>query len=164
MNKEGKSLVRQFLKAPLRYDRITSGYTNARFHPTLGNNMPHKAIDYAASRGTPIRAVGDRTVTYAGWNDGYGRYINIRHNGTYSTQYAHLSGFAVNNGSQVSQGDIIGYVGSTGFSTGPHLHYQIKKYGQKVNPLEVELPAGDPVPQNKKSDFKKIKREYLNEF
>lgn len=162
--KNGKSLVRQFLKAPLRYDRISSGYTNARFHPTLGQNMPHRAIDYAAARGTPIRAVGDGTVTYAGWNGGYGRYIDIRHNGTYQTQYAHLSGIAVNSGQSVSQGDIIGYVGSTGFSTGPHLHYQIKKHGAKVNPLDVELPAGDPVPESKKADFKQVREKYAGKL
>ncbi|MFB6182235.1 MAG: peptidoglycan DD-metalloendopeptidase family protein [Candidatus Magasanikbacteria bacterium] len=165
-NEKGESMRRQFLKAPLRYDRISSGYTNARFHPTLGKNLPHKAIDYAAERGTPIRAVGDGTIVYSGWKEGYGYYINIRHNGTFSTQYAHLSGFAkkVDEGVKVKQGQIIGYVGSTGFSTGPHLHYQIKKYGSKVNPLEVDLPKGKPVPKNKRDEFNEIKKRYINKL
>lgn len=165
-NKRGESLRKQFLKAPLRYDRISSGYTNARFHPTLGQGVPHRAIDYAAARGTPIRAVGDGRITYAGWKSGYGYYINIRHNGTYQTQYAHLSGFAegLNNGTEVKQGEIIGFVGSTGFSTGPHLHYQIKKHGRKVNPLEVELPKGDPVPKSKIKEFEQRKDKYIDKL
>lgn len=163
-NKNGESLVRQFLKAPLRYDRISSGYTHARFHPTLGKNMPHKAIDYAAAIGTPIRAVGDGVVTYANWKGCYGKYIDVRHNGTFQTQYAHLSRIAVSSGESVKQGDVIGYVGSTGCSTGPHLHYQIKKHGVKVNPLDVELPAGDPVPEDKKDEFKQVKEKYVDQL
>ncbi|MFB6226340.1 MAG: peptidoglycan DD-metalloendopeptidase family protein [Candidatus Paceibacteria bacterium] len=163
-NKNGESLRRQFLKAPLRYDRISSGFTNARFHPTLGRGMPHRAIDYAAARGTPIRAVGDGHITYAGWKKGYGIYIDIRHNGTYQTQYAHLSQLAqgIRPGAEVKQGEIIGFVGSTGFSTGPHLHYQIKKYGKKVNPLEVELPKGEPVPESKKDEFEQVKNKFID--
>jgi murein DD-endopeptidase MepM/ murein hydrolase activator NlpD len=163
-DKDGQSLKRQFLKAPLEYSRISSGYTNARFHPTLNKTTPHKAIDYAAKLGTPIRAVGDGRVVFAGWNGGYGNYINVRHNGTYQTQYAHLSKIAVNQGEQVKQGEVIGYVGSTGFSTGPHLHYQIKKHGTKVNPLEVELPAGDPVPKHKRDEFEKTKDRYIDKI
>lgn len=159
-DKNGHSLKRQFLKAPLEYNRISSGYTNARFHPTLNKTTPHKAIDYAAEIGTPIRAVGDGTITYSGYKSGFGKYIDVRHSNTYQTQYAHLSQIAVDSGQKVSQGEVIGYVGSTGFSTGPHLHYQIKKNGRKVNPLEVELPEGDPVPKDKTEEFKKIRDKY----
>ena len=100
----------------------------------IGKSAPHLAIDYAAPAGTPVLSVGDGTVTYAGWNGGFGNYINIRHNDIYQTQYAHLSGYArgLRKGSQVTQGQIIGFVGSTGWSTGPHLHYQIKRTGTSM--------------------------------
>lgn len=161
-NEEGNSMVRQFLKAPLRYSRITSGFSYARFHPVIGRNTAHLAIDYAAPLGTPILATADGTVTYAAWNGGFGNYIDIRHNGTYATQYAHLSSYAkgIKPGAKVSQGDVIGYVGSTGWSTGPHLHYQIKKNGTLVNPLTIELPAGDPVTQEERPEFERIKATY----
>lgn len=158
-NENGESLVRPFLKAPLSFSRITSGYTNSRFHPTLQKNMPHLAIDYGAPTGTPIMAVGDGTVVFAGWKGGFGNYIDIRHNGTFKTQYAHLSKFAVKSGQSVKQGDIIGYVGSTGFSTGPHLHYQVEVNGQLVNPLEVKFPSGDSLNEEYKEDFEKRKTE-----
>lgn len=162
---DGNSLIKQFLKAPLKYSRISSGYTNARFHPTQERTMPHRAIDYAAPLGTPILAVGDGVVTMAQYYGGYGNYIDIRHNSTYETQYAHLSRYAagITPGAHVKQGDVIGYVGSTGWSTGPHLHYQIRKNGSLVNPLEVELPAGDPVPDEERGAFKK-RRDELARF
>ena len=160
-NREGENLVKQFLKAPLRFSRITSGFAYSRFHPVIGKSAPHLAIDYAAPAGTPVLSVGDGTVTYAGWNGGFGNYINIRHNDIYQTQYAHLSGYArgLRKGSQVTQGQIIGFVGSTGWSTGPHLHYQIKRYGTLVNPLTIELPAGDPVPGDLREDFYRVRDE-----
>lgn len=160
-NENGESLVRPFLKSPLSFSRITSGYTNSRFHPTLQRNMPHLAIDYGAPTGTPIMAVGDGTIVFAGWKGGFGNYIDIRHNGTFKTQYAHLSKFAVKNGQSVKQGDIIGYVGSTGFSTGPHLHYQVEVNGQLVNPLEVKFPSGDALNEEYREDFEHIKTELL---
>lgn len=160
-NDEGESLIRQFLKAPLRFSRISSGFTYARFHPTQQRNMPHRAIDYAAPAGTPIMAVGDGLVNYAGWNGGYGRYISIRHNETYETHYAHLSRFAkgIRNGTRVSQGDVIGFVGSTGWSTGPHLHYEIEKNGTLVNPLKIELPKGDPVSEERRAEFERVRTD-----
>jgi murein DD-endopeptidase MepM/ murein hydrolase activator NlpD len=160
-NEKGESLVREFLKAPLSYSRITSGFTYSRFHPTLKTTTPHLAIDYAAPTGTPIMSVADGVVTQASWNGGFGNFIDIRHNSTYETQYAHLSAYNVRAGDSVKQGDIIGYVGSTGFSTGPHLHYQVEVNGQLQNPLEIDFPAGDPIPEEEMEEFYKQK-EYID--
>ncbi len=142
---EGTSLQKPFLKAPLTYSRISSGFSYARFHPVTQSTDPHRAIDYAAPLGTAILATGDGVVKQASWNGGYGNFISIRHNDTWTTQYAHLSRYAVGGGERVEQGQIIGYVGSTGWSTGPHLHYEMVKNGTKVNPLKVEMPAGEPI-------------------
>ncbi len=157
----GNSLVRPFLKAPLSYSRITSGFSYSRFHPVLGTNTMHRAIDYAAPLGTPIMAVGDGTITYLGYNGGYGNYIDIRHNATFETQYAHLSSYAqgLRAGSRVTQGQVIGYVGSTGYSTGPHLHYQVEVNGELVNPLEVEFPSGDAIAEEYKPAFDQKRSE-----
>ncbi|MDD2656304.1 MAG: peptidoglycan DD-metalloendopeptidase family protein [Patescibacteria group bacterium] len=160
---EGENLQKQFLKAPLEFKRITSGFTYARFDPINYSKQKHLAIDYAATIGTPIMAVGDGIIEFAGWNSqGFGNFVSIHHNDTYTTQYAHMSGFGpgIKNGVQVVQGQVIGYVGSTGHSTGPHLHYQIKQNGALVNPLNLELPAGDPVPEDKLEEFKKVVEEY----
>lgn len=159
---DGESLQKQFLRAPLNYRQITSGYTYARFDPIWGNNAPHLAIDYAAPIGTPVMAVGDGTIVFAGWSSiGFGNFISLRHNDLYTTEYAHLNGFAqgIKNGTHVVQGQVIGYVGSTGHSTGPHLHYQIKYNGKLVNPLEIDLPAGDPVVDENFADFERRKEE-----
>ncbi|MDP4008479.1 MAG: peptidoglycan DD-metalloendopeptidase family protein [Candidatus Peregrinibacteria bacterium] len=160
-DKDGNSLVRPFLKAPLSYNRISSGYTYARFHPTLQRTTTHLAIDYAAASGTPIKAVGNGTITAYGWNGGFGNYVDIRHNDTYQTQYAHLSAYAkgLGVGSRVNQGDVIGYVGSTGFSTGPHLHYQVKVHGELVNPLEVEFPKGEALSESDMPRFLEARAE-----
>lgn len=160
-DESGNSLVRQFLKAPLSYSRITSGYTMARFHPVLGNNQPHRAIDYAAPAGTPVMATADGIISSYGWNGGYGNMASVRHNSTFTTNYAHLSKFAkgLKRGSAVKQGQVIGHVGSTGLSTGPHLHYEIVKDGTKVNPLQVELPAGDPIPEEQRAAFEERREE-----
>lgn len=165
-NSDGEAMIKQFLKAPLEFKRITSGYTYGRFHPVLEKNYDHLAIDYAAPIGTPVMAVGDGTVVYAGWNGGFGNYIDIKHNDIYSTQYAHLSAYAkdIKYGAKVKQGQIIGFVGSTGWSTGPHLHYQIEKNGKLVNPLEIDLPPGDPVPEDKKEEFSKVVEKYKNQL
>ncbi len=154
----GEALQKQFLKAPLEFKRITSGFTYARFDPITDQVGPHRAIDYAAAIGTPVMAVGDGVVVFAGWSSiGYGNFISIHHNDTYTTEYAHLSAFAsgIRKGAKVVQGQVIGYVGSTGHSTGPHLHYQIKKNGTLVNPLEIELPPGDPVAEDQRAEFDK---------
>ncbi|PIZ95813.1 MAG: peptidase M23 [Candidatus Magasanikbacteria bacterium CG_4_10_14_0_2_um_filter_37_12] len=161
---DGTSLQKPFLKAPVKYSRITSGYSNARFHPVIGQTTAHLAIDYAAPIGTPILATGDGLVITASWNGGYGNFISIRHNNTWDTHYAHLSRYAVKVGDRVSQGDVIGYVGSTGWSTGPHVHYEMVKNGTKVNPLTVKLPAGDPIKDEWKDLFEAKKQEFLAFF
>ncbi len=157
---DGTSLQKPFLKAPLRYSRITSGFSYARFHPVINSTVPHQAIDYAATIGTPVLSTGDGVVKRASWNGGYGNFISIRHNDVWTTQYAHLSRYAVRAGERVEQGQVIGYVGSTGWSTGPHLHYEMVKNGTKVNPLTVEMPAGEPIKDEWRSSFEEIKRRY----
>ncbi len=153
-NEEGNSVQKMFLRAPLEYKYISSGFTTgSRYIQAFNISTGHRAIDYAAPMGTPIRAVGDGTITYVGWNGNYGNFISIRHNGTYSTNYAHLSRFAVSRGQRVSQGDIIGYVGSTGLSTGPHLHYEMVKNGIKVNPLTEVLPPGEAIKEENLDRF-----------
>jgi len=166
-NGEGESMYKQFLRVPLNYRQITSRYTYARFDPISHINTPHLAIDYAAAIGTPIMAVGDGVVRFAGRNNqGYGNFISIRHNEVYTTEYAHLSAFAkgIKVGATVKQGQVIGYVGTTGHSTGPHLHYQIKYYGKLVNPLEIELPPGEPVAEAKRGEFERVKAEFEKMF
>ena len=153
-DKEGNSVQKMFLRAPLAYKYISSGFTTgSRYIQAFNISTGHRAIDYAAPMGTPIRAVGDGLVTFAAWQGSYGNMISIRHNGTYSTNYAHLSRFAVRTGQRVTQGDIIGYVGSTGLSTGPHLHYEMVKNGIKINPLTEVLPPGEAILEENKEDF-----------
>jgi len=162
-NENGESMVKAFLRAPLEYKRITSGYTTARFHPILGRNTTHLAIDYAAPIGTPIMAVGDGTISFAGWNSGgFGNFVTIKHNDKFITEYAHLSSFAkgIKAGVRVTQGQVIGYVGSTGLSTGPHLHYQIRQNGALVNPLTVEFPPGEPIEENHREAFNTVVSKY----
>jgi len=138
---------------------ISSGFTTGlRYIKAFNVSTGHRAIDYAAPSGTPVRSVGDGTVTFSGWDGSYGYRVGIRHNGTYSTNYAHLSKIAVKRGAKVKQGDIIGYVGSTGFSTGPHLHYEMIKNGVKINPLTEVLPPGQELkPENKDRFYETIK-------
>jgi len=153
---EGKSLRKQFLKSPLRYSRISSGYSRRRLHPILKIYRPHPGIDYAAPVGTPVAAVGDGRVIFKGWKNGYGRYIAIRHNNRYTTTYGHLSRYAPNlkKGTNVKQGQVIGYVGASGLASGPHLDFRMKKNGSFVNPLKMRFPAALPVPERYMEDFK----------
>lgn len=155
---QGNSLQKMFLKAPVAYKYISSGFTTGlRYVRAFDAATGHRAIDYAAQYGTPVRTTANGTVTYAGWNGSYGNFITVRHNGTYSTNYAHLSRIAVRSGQKVTQGETIGYVGSTGFSTGPHLHYEMVKHGEKINPLLEVLPPGKPIAQeNTERFFKEI--------
>jgi murein DD-endopeptidase MepM/ murein hydrolase activator NlpD len=157
-NEQGESLRKTFLKAPLRFSRISSGFTMRRLHPIKKVYRPHPAIDYAAPTGTPVRAVGDGRVFYAAYDKAAGRMIKIRHNSIYETYYLHLSGFAkgVKRGATVKQGDVIGYVGSTGLSTGPHLDYRMKKHGSYVNPRTIESPSCDPVPDDRMAEFRQV--------
>jgi murein DD-endopeptidase MepM/ murein hydrolase activator NlpD len=140
-NPEGLSLRKTFLKSPLRFSRISS-FFGPRFHPIRRVPARHLGIDYAAPTGTPVACVADGRVIAAGWSGGYGRLIRIGHRDGYETRYGHLSGFArgIKPGVAVTQGEIIGYVGSTGLSTGPHLHYEVRKYGSPVNPLRINPP------------------------
>lgn len=161
-NNEGRNLRAAFLRAPLEFRRISSGYTESRFHPVLKRNRPHRAIDYAAPYGTPIWSVADGVVTDAGWMGGAGRAVIIRHANGYETSYSHLSRIApgMRKGTRVRQKQVIGYLGSSGLATGPHLHYVMKINGRHVNPLRVNLPAGDPVPQKYREQFRAQKREW----
>lgn len=161
-DKDGNSVQKMFLKAPLEFRYISSGYTPGnRVVLSIGLSGPHRAIDYAAPMGTPIRTVGDGTITFSGWSSvGYGYLTSIRHNGTYSTNYAHQSKLAVKVGQKVKQGDIIGYVGSTGYSTGPHLHYEMLKNGVKIDPLKETLPPGKPIKEENKERFFELVEEY----
>lgn len=151
----GKSLQRLFLKSPLTYRYISSGFTGKRWDPIWKKMTAHYAIDYAARTGTPTVAVGDGTIVQAGWNDGYGISLTVRHNETYTTRYGHFSRLAkgMKPGVKVAQNQVIGYVGSTGHSTGPHLHYEMYRHSVKVNPFTVELPAGEPIPGELQQQF-----------
>lgn len=152
---EGDSLRRMFLKSPIQYGRISSRFQKARFHPILNTNRPHLGVDYAAPTGTPIRAVGDGVITLAGWSGGGGNVIKLRHNSTYETAYKHLSRFAkgVKSGTRVTQGQVIGYVGTTGLSTGPHLHFEFFVNGRFVDPLGQKFPTAAPIPTNNLAEF-----------
>jgi murein DD-endopeptidase MepM/ murein hydrolase activator NlpD len=154
-DENGNSVQKMFLKAPINYKYITSGFTTGlRCLEAYNLCTNHRAIDYAAPIGTPIRAVGDGTVVFAGWNSGgYGYLTTVRHNGTYTTNYAHQSQILVKYGQKVKQGEIIGKVGSTGLSTGPHLHYEMVKYGVKINPLTEVLPPGEAIKEENKTRF-----------
>jgi len=154
---QGNSLRKVFLKSPLRYSRISSGFSKRRLHPILKIYRPHPGVDYAAPTGTPVAAVGDGRVISKRWKNGYGRFIAIRHNSRYITSYGHLYRYAskIKVGSNVKQGQVIGYVGASGLATGPHLDFRMKKDGRFVNPLKNRLPAARPVPPNYLSDFKK---------
>lgn len=164
-DQDGNSVQKIFLRAPLSYKYISSGFTTGlRYIKAFNVSTGHRAIDYAAAYGTPIRSVGDGTVTYAGWNGSYGNFVTVRHNGTYSTNYAHLSSFAVRSGQRVTQGQTIAYVGSSGFSTGPHLHYEMVKYGTKINPLTEVLPPGKAIKEENKADFFAKIKPYADKF
>ena len=150
-NSDGSSLRKAFLKAPLKFTRISSGFSYHRKHPVSGKVRAHTAVDYAAPTGTPVMSIGDGTVLSTGWTNGGGNTVKIRHNATYTTSYMHLSRYAkgVKAGTHVSQGDVIGYVGATGVATGPHLDFRVWKDGTPVNPLTLDSPSGEPIrPEN----------------
>ncbi len=154
-DENGKSSKRTIMKTPINGARLSSRYGN-RKHPILGYTKMHRGLDFAAPLGTPIFAAGDGIIEKAGWNGSYGKYIRIRHTGTYKTAYAHLSGFHKNVkiGKRVLQGKIIGYVGTTGRSTGPHLHYEVIKNNIQVNPMNIKLPAGKNISKEDINDYK----------
>ncbi len=153
-DEKGKGMTKSLMKTPINGARLSSSY-GMRKHPISGYNKMHKGVDFAAPTGTPIFAAGNGIVEYVGRNGGYGKYIRIRHDSTYKTAYAHLNGYkkGISSGVRVKQGDVIGYVGSTGKSTGPHLHYEIIVNGKQINPATLKLPSG-----------RKLNEQQLNEF
>ena len=162
-NKEGKNAKKAIMKTPIDGARLSSGF-GMRKHPILGYNVKHKGVDFAAPTGTPVYAAGNGTIEYKGSNGGYGRYIRIRHNSNYKTAYAHLSGYkkGIGKGTRVMQGDIIGYVGSSGRSTGPHLHYEVIFNGEKINPMKMKLPSGKSLKGKDLENFKLKSKEIDN--
>lgn len=154
---EGRSMQKQLMRAPLNYSRVSSGFSYNRRHPVLGRNMPHLGIDYAAPVGTPVWAAGDGAVIAMGNDKANGRYVQIRHNNReYETYYLHFSRFArgLKVGQRVRQGEVIGYVGATGYATGPHLDFRIKRGGRFVNPATLKLPPASPVPADEMAAFR----------
>ena len=163
-NENGESLKKAFLKAPLKFTRISSGFTYARKHPITRVVRPHTGIDYAAPSGTPVMSIGDGVVTQRSYQGGGGNTVKIKHNSVYTSAYLHLSkyGPGIKVGSRVKQGQIIGYVGSTGMSTGPHLDFRIWKNGSPINPLKMESPSIEPVKKENMPAFKAYISRYEN--
>ncbi|OGT98997.1 MAG: hypothetical protein A2085_02520 [Gemmatimonadetes bacterium GWC2_71_10] len=157
-DENGRSLRREFLRAPIEFRRISSGFSRSRMHPILRYRRAHLGVDFGAAYGAPIRSVGRGTVTHAGRQGGYGNLVEIRHNGTTTTRYAHLSGYArgIRAGAHVEQGEIIGYVGASGLATAPHLHYELRVGGRAVNPVRRQpMTPGQPVPAGRRDDFER---------
>src|SRR5574344_638112 len=163
-NEKGESLKKAFLKAPLKFSRISSKFSYARRHPVTGKVRPHTGVDYAAPKGTPVMAIGDGRVLKAGWGGGGGNEVKIKHNGTYTSAYLHLSryGKGVKTGARVHQGQVIGYVGSTGMSTGPHLDFRIWKNGRPVNPVGLISPPAAPIRSQYRAAFDSVSTSYKN--
>lgn len=158
---EGKSLKKAFLKAPLNFRRISSYYSGKRLHPILKVYRPHHGLDYAAPAGTPVSALGDGKIVFAGYKGGYGKLVIIRHNNGYETYYGHLARIDKNvrSGGKVSQGQLIGNVGNSGLSTGPHLHFELRINNKPVNPITVKLPRGESVPKQLMAEFRLLKNQ-----
>ena len=158
---DGKSVRKAFLRSPVEFSRISSGFTSARFHPILQKWRAHKGVDYAAPMGTKVKVTADGTVQFVGKQGGYGNMILVNHQGRYSTVYGHLSRFAngLHRGEHVNQGEVIGYVGMTGWATGPHLHYEFRIDGQQTDPLRVALPNATPISASQKADFEEATRK-----
>ena len=164
-DKEGKNVKKSILKTPIDGARLSSNY-GMRKHPISGFNKLHRGVDFAAPKGTPIYAGGNGIIEYVGLNGGYGKYIRIRHNNEYKTAYAHMLNFkkGIYNGIRVNQGDIIGYVGSTGNSTGPHLHYEIIYKNKQINPMKLKLPSGKILSGSELEKFKKKANQIYSEY
>lgn len=163
-DEEGNSLRKAFLKAPLKYNRISSKFSKSRFHPVLKIYRPHSGVDYAAPEGTPVYSIGDGFVAKKGFQqNGAGNYVTVKHNSVYTTQYAHLKSFAagLKNGDHVSQGQLLGYVGKTGYATGPHLDFRFLKNGAPVDPLKVEAPSVEPIKKENREAYKKVMETFL---
>jgi murein DD-endopeptidase MepM/ murein hydrolase activator NlpD len=158
---DGTGRRRPFLRSPLEFSRVTSSFTLARYHPILKRSRPHLGVDFGAPTGTPVRAVADGVVTTAGPHGGHGNFVELDHDGPYATSYSHLSAVLVKRGQSVRQGDIIGKVGSTGLSTGPHLHYQFFVNGQYKNPMTVDLPMTGTLPDAERAAFFAVRDEVM---
>lgn len=161
-NEKGESMRKAFLKAPLKFSRISSGFSYARRHPVTRRVQPHTGIDYAAPKGTPVMSIGDGVVTSKKYEGAGGNTVRIRHNSVYSTAYLHLSGYAkgLKVGQRVRQGEVIGYVGSTGRSTGPHLDFRVWKNGSPINPLKMDSPPAEPLKKENLEDFELVHKKY----
>jgi murein DD-endopeptidase MepM/ murein hydrolase activator NlpD len=152
-DEQGKTLKNFFLKSPIKFSRISSRFSSSRFHPVQHRWKAHKGTDYAAPRGTPITVTAGGVVEQSGFTAGNGNFVKVKHNGTYSTQYLHMSKILVRRGQRVTQGQVIGLVGSTGLATGPHVCYRFWKNGKQVDALRLKLPTGEPMTGNNKSRF-----------
>jgi len=159
----GESMRKAFIRTPVDFARISSRFSTGRRHPVLNKIRAHKGVDYAAPRGTPIKAAGDGRISLAGRHGGYGNAVIIQHGQRYRTLYAHMNGFAkgIRSGSNVKQGQIIGYIGTTGLSTGPHLHYEFQVNGVHVDPLSQKLPMADPIASSEKSRFMQLSKPLM---
>jgi len=159
---EGRPLQKLFLKSPLRYSRVTSGFSSRRFHPVLKSYRPHYGVDYGAPTGTPVRVTGGGVVQSAGWEKGGGKTIKVRHPNGYVTAYLHLSRFAdgIRSGTRVGQGEVIGYVGSTGLATGPHLDYRMQKGGRWINPQAFKSEPAPPIPAERQPEFEAVRNRF----
>ena len=159
----GHSLRKAFLRSPVKFGRISSRFSTKRYHPILHRFRSHKGVDYAAGRGTPIRASGDGKIIYKGTKGGYGRTVIIKHGSRYTTLYAHLNNYnrKIRSGSRVKQGQVIGYVGSSGLASGPHLHYEFRVNGVHRNPLTVKFPSTKPIPKRYRDNFELTTKSYV---
>ena len=164
-NEKGESMRKAFLKAPLNYSRISSGFSYSRKHPVTRKVQPHTGVDYAAPTGTPVMTIGDGVVTSVKYEGAGGNTVRIRHNSVYSTAYLHLSKYAkgLKAGQRVRQGEVIGYVGSTGRSTGPHLDFRVWKNGTPINPLKMDSPPAEPIKEEHRDAFRKAHRYYQSQ-
>ncbi len=150
---DGTASKRPFLRSPLEFSRVTSGFNPKRFHPVLKTSRPHYGTDFGAPTGTPVRATGNGKVVFSGTKGGYGKHVKLDHPGPYTSSYSHLSKISVKNGSAVKQGDVIGYVGATGLATGPHLHYEFRENNKPVDPMKIKLPTVEPLPKGELAAF-----------
>ena len=166
-DEDGNSLRKAFLKSPLDFYRISSRFSNARFHPILKRYRAHHGVDYSAPTGTPVKSIGDGVVVEKSYQaNGAGNYLKVKHNAVYTTTYMHLSKFAkgVEKGARVAQGEVIGYVGSTGLSTGPHLDFRVHKNNQPINPLTMEAPPSLPVRPELRDSFMMVYNKVFSEL
>ena len=166
-DEKGNSLRKALLKAPLKYSRISSRFSNSRLHPVLRIRRPHHGVDYAAPSGTPVYAIGDGVVIYKGWSGGGGNTLKIKHNvGSLTSGYLHLKAYAkgISKGTRVKQGDLIGYVGATGLATGPHLDFRIWRGSTPIDPLKVPSEPDEPIKKENLAAFEKVKARIMAEL